>query len=48
MCVLLKMVPAKGMTLLLISYGGSSSVAIGIAFGMILAISKQKYTGFLY
>ena len=34
-CVTLKMVPAKGMTLPLISYGGSSSVAIGVAFGMI-------------
>jgi len=36
----LQLIPAKGMTLPLISYGGSSLVAIGITFGLILALSR--------
>lgn len=37
----LMLIPSKGMTLPLISYGGSSLVAIGITFGLILALSKD-------
>ena len=36
----LQLIPAKGMTLPLISYGGSSLLAVGISFGLILALSR--------
>jgi cell division protein FtsW len=36
----LKLIPAKGMTLPLISYGGSSLIAVGITFGLMLALSR--------
>lgn len=36
----LQLIPAKGMTLPLISYGGSSLIAVGITFGLILALSR--------
>ena len=36
----LELIPAKGMTLPLISYGGSSLVAVCTAFGLILALSR--------
>jgi len=36
----LQLIPAKGMTLPLISYGGSSLLAIGITLGFILALSR--------
>jgi cell division protein FtsW len=42
-CVSLKLVPTKGMTLPLISYGGSSLLASAIAFGVILALTKKRY-----
>ena len=36
----LGLIPTKGMTLPLISYGGSSLVSVGISCGLILALSR--------
>lgn len=36
----LRLLPAKGMTLPLISYGGSSLLAVGLSFGLIIALSR--------
>jgi len=42
MGVNLQLMPAKGMTLPFISYGGSSLIAIAISMGMVLALSRRK------
>ena len=42
MCSTLKIIPAKGMTLPFISYGGSSMLACSLAMGMLLAITRKN------
>ena len=37
----LHLLPAKGMTLPLVSYGGSSLLAISLAMGMILGLTRR-------
>ena len=41
MCVNLQLMPAKGMTLPFISYGGSSQIAIAVSMGMVLALTRK-------
>lgn len=40
--VAVRLLPAKGMTLPLVSYGGSSLIAVGLTLGMLFALTRRR------
>ncbi len=42
MGVNLALIPPTGMTLPLVSYGGSSTVAVALGMGMVLALTRRR------
>lgn len=45
MAVAVRLAPTKGMTLPLISYGGSSMIAVCIGLGILLRLTRRRYGG---
>ncbi len=43
MGVAVQLLPAKGMTLPFLSYGGSSTMAVAMAMGMVLALTRKRF-----
>jgi len=43
--VSLSLMPAKGMTLPFVSYGGSSMLALSLTVGMLLALTRERFPG---
>jgi cell division protein FtsW len=41
----LELMPAKGMTLPFMSYGGSSLLALALAMGMVVALTRRRSDG---
>jgi cell division protein FtsW len=41
--VAVNLLPAKGMTLPFLSYGGSSVVAIALGMGIMLSLTRRRY-----
>lgn len=44
----LSLIPAKGMTLPFVSYGGSSMIGSALAFGFVLALTRKRPGAYLY